>query len=1122
MTMELMAGPFLSYASMRFKYCVDQRAAGETAGFHRLVHLLQYWLPRLRRSPFFEPASERREAGSRGSESSRHYRALGRIGPNFRSAHIFYLVVFVGIAGKADLSTVRQFRSAGIVSEPEGADFNVSERIYKLQPNRTLQLRGFDDLGAAAALHSATADGFTVSGIFRDPADFCVLMLHDADNFYEHPSIRYLPDTNFSGLTLTFDAHYSGLHTLDSPRYATIDWPYLDVIRDNGTTARIPLFAHAQKVGGTYTPATGSFTVVDNGLKEYDRLTLWYLNYAFDYIVPKVECSYAFTPGGAGTVHFITVAGTTYSYTELAGDADYTIAQRLADAAGLSAYVTAVRTFGQVDLRAKKGDGAAFLVAASSSATQYTLYGVGAGTVAAALAAQINSVNWNAQGVTLAIGAAAAGPSLTVTAAPPGEDGNTITMYAVAKSSRLTTAQPTAVFSGGSSDATWRVSLDFTALGIPAIRQMWLTFAPPVACGRAFADTEWSAVFSNWTLSGPEDVKKLQVAGPGSVRVDEKSQACTYSGSWTDEAGFYSKGYARRCSGTGDQVTVTYECAYVHDLYLGTSLYGDRGTVGVRLDGDAQTTLDCRLSNEPAVVTRRRLRGAVAAGKHTVVLRSTGGFFYFDFLEAAVVSDVPDERPARTNISPALDYSTDHTYKLSPARLMWIFDKLGMNGPMNEYIGVFWWNQRVRAGATIPSAKVVFSGTYAAGDQVMLSIGGKAVGKTVFPSESNATIASHFAYFINSTYVGVWAAASGNELTITAHSPTAAYAFPLSVSLESVSGSTGRAAVSGTLEGGIAGKWVVDPSQSPALNRGAQDWHADFYQECAARGREVVTAASMELVNPPAGFTAQFANGSEVTTSVGFGNLHSSHCAFNSKMLAYQKLVYSSIAALMANAGLTPRVQFGEFCWWYFPSGGSMAFYDAETSAAAAGVLGRPLHVFGGPNDDPEVNGGADAMFLRNRLRDHVSALASYLRGLYPNAKLEVLFPYDVNYPSVVGVNSLGGRLLHAVNFPVEWSGPGTSGFDTLKMEALDFGSATRSLTLARETMKFPLDRGWPQSAVRYLAPVFNGGCPWTQEYRLAKDLGIPVINLWAFDHVCIFGLELSEPRRLSRSVKFC
>ena len=163
----------------------------------------------------------------------------------------------------------------------------MSERIYKLQPDRTIQLRGFDDLGASAAMHCATPSGFQVSGVFRDPADFAVLVLYDADNFYEHPLLKYLPDTDFDGLTLTFDVHYSGLMPLDSPKYATIDWPYLDVIRPDGTTANIRLFQHAQPAGGAYTSAEASFVIEDNGLQAYDRLTLWYLNFAFDFLVPN-------------------------------------------------------------------------------------------------------------------------------------------------------------------------------------------------------------------------------------------------------------------------------------------------------------------------------------------------------------------------------------------------------------------------------------------------------------------------------------------------------------------------------------------------------------------------------------------------------------------------------------------------------------------------------------------------------------------------------------------------------------------------------------------------------------------------------------------------------------------
>jgi hypothetical protein len=49
------------------------------------------------------------------------------------------------------------------------------EQIYKLQPDRTLSLRGFDGFGAAAALHSATPSGFQVSGVLLGQTNIYVI-----------------------------------------------------------------------------------------------------------------------------------------------------------------------------------------------------------------------------------------------------------------------------------------------------------------------------------------------------------------------------------------------------------------------------------------------------------------------------------------------------------------------------------------------------------------------------------------------------------------------------------------------------------------------------------------------------------------------------------------------------------------------------------------------------------------------------------------------------------------------------------------------------------------------------------------------------------------------------------
>ena len=1000
----------------------------------------------------------------------------------------------------------------------------MSEQIFKLQPNRTMHLRGFDSFGAAAAMHHATATSFQVSGIFRDAADFAVLILHDADNFYEHSRLKYLPDFDFDSLTLQFDVHYTGLRPLDSPRYATIDWPYLDVIKSDNSTARLRLSDHAVLQSGTYAKASANFTIIDNGLKEFDRLTIWYQNFAFDYLVPKVECAYAFTGAGVGTVHRIAVDSVNYDYTELATDTNTTIATNLAALVNASPQlIAATGPAYQINLRVKLDDEQPRVISSSASATTYTLYGIGPQAVAANLAWQINSVNWTALEISLPLEASAVSGLLTVRSAKPGVDGNALSMYAVAKNTRLTTSAAQLNFTGGSSDCIWRVTLDFTALGIPSLRQMWLTLAPPLANATVFAHTEWQADFTNWTLTGPLAKRKLQVAGLDSVRVEEDSSWCKYTGAWKQETGFYSGAFARRATTNGATLDIFYASNVTHDLYIGTTLFADRGEVGIRLDNDTETTHNFAVSAEAPIYTRRKLRSNVAAGRHNVTITlKNDAIFDFDFLEAAAPSDVPAPLPARTNVSPALDYSTDHTYKLPPARVHWIFDQLGFAGPMNEYLGVFWWNQRQRVNATVPSATVTFSGTFQPNDQVILWIGGSPIGKTVFPNETNPILAQHMANFINATLVGVYAQVSGSTLTITNRSPTTAYSFSLTKELQLITGSTGTVSIAGSLTGGDPGKWEIDLTQTPPLNRAARDWHVDFFAEANTRARDIVTACSMELVNPPAGFAATFPDGAPVITDVGFASLSSTHCAFNTNMRNYQKDVYRQLADLQAAAGLVPNLQFGEFLWWFFSNqstanpGGGMALYDTETAALATTELGRPLYTFRKPTDSPNVNGGADATFLRNRLRDHIAALRAHVLAAHSNARFELLYPYDVNHPTPVGIHQLGGALNFFINLPVEFKAKPGSGLDTFKMEALDFGAWNRSLDLARTAIEFPIDLGWPKDSLRYLVPVFRGGGAWQKEYLEAKGLGIPVINFWAFDHFNLYNLDCREPEGLA------
>jgi len=679
----------------------------------------------------------------------------------------------------------------------------MSERINKLQPDRTLSLRGFDSFASAAAIHSASPTGFTVSGTFRDPADFAVAVLYDADDFFEHPSIKYLPDFNLAGLTLNFDLNYSAaLQPIDSPKYNWIDWATLDCIREDGTTAQINLWDNASLVGSSFPAATATVNVISSGtVQPYDRVTLWYQNLAFDYIVPGEPSSvtFEFFAHGTGTLHTITVNGTTYPHTEViaTGESSNQQAEALVSIMGSDPFVTATSSENTVTLTVQAGSaGTNIPVSASDGNASVTLYMTNPTLVAAVLCDEINSADWISANSTHALLASNSGAQITLTAArygsvtvsgtavsstsgtgftgiTPGSelllagtaytvasiasptaltltsaapsgasvlyvaprggvDGNLIQMYTLAKTATLAFDQSQLAFSGGLSNVTWNCTIDFTALGIDQLRQCWLTFAPALANAAPLTSTEWQAVFSNWLVSGGTDVEALQVAGPGSIRIDDSDAGCKYTGTWSVESGFYSKYFAHATSDMTATLTVTYICQFTHNLYVGTSLYSDRAIAGLSLDGDTVTPLNCVLSTDTAVVTRRLLRTAVAPGRHTAVFSmEAAGVFYFDFLEAAVLSDVPDALTPRTKISAALDFDTDHSYKLSPARLMWIFDKLGYAGPMNEYLGVFWWNERVLSGGTLSTAQIAFSGTYADGDKVCVTINGAPLKKTV-------------------------------------------------------------------------------------------------------------------------------------------------------------------------------------------------------------------------------------------------------------------------------------------------------------------------------------------------------------------------------------------------------
>jgi hypothetical protein len=158
----------------------------------------------------------------------------------------------------------------------------MAEQLTKLRPDRDLQCY-FERPSAVAALSGASADGFTVSGCWRQQFDWAVIEWN-RDNVFEHPALRNLPDGDLSGLQLSYEEARTNCIPLDSTLYPTVDWPYLRVWAESGGTEtlyKVPLKDYATAVG-EYTKATVEFELQGTPTAG-DYIELAWLDQHFNY-----------------------------------------------------------------------------------------------------------------------------------------------------------------------------------------------------------------------------------------------------------------------------------------------------------------------------------------------------------------------------------------------------------------------------------------------------------------------------------------------------------------------------------------------------------------------------------------------------------------------------------------------------------------------------------------------------------------------------------------------------------------------------------------------------------------------------------------------------------------------
>ncbi len=700
-----------------------------------------------------------------------------------------------------------------------------------------------------------------------------------------------------------------------------------------------------------------------------------------------------------------------------------------------------------------------------------------------------------------------------------GVNGNRIGIYTLnAGSGSMSWDVTSQNLSGGTSPTKWRIEIPFGTLtdaaGAPiptnSVRRMRWTYAAAMQTG-AFVRSEFAVAVTNWTVTGTN--RNYRVAGAGSRRIDDDDlKAITYSGTWVPQRPYnFSDGTIRYTTVHDSSLTCTYHVPQGHELFLGTRYADLGGTVDVVV-GSVARSINLHIPAED-VLCRISL-GVLGAGDHTVSITHTGAegsYFYFDFLEIAIPTEILPVFPVSAKLTLATDWDTDHSIALPPERTAWMIHSLGFQGRVNHYVGALWFYELVCTGNVYASATVTFEGTPAANAITTVSIGRHdqpLIAPTLLEhlnlvGDSAETIAKAFELQLNNGYTAVWAHADGNVLTIQSRRMGSD---GNEITLSATGDGSFNAVCPGTrFANGVEGEWHTDLVSENKLNRAVRDWSRGFFTAVQGYGMDGVAAFSTELQHGDpsleAGIAQRYPSGNAVVL-----NTPAIQTNFSPASAAFWKYVHLEMATVMQEAGLRPYLQFGEVQWWYFPYDGSgLPFYDAYTKERFRAEFGREISVITNsnvlPSDYPE-----EANLLPRLIGEFTSGIMSFVRATISNCRFEVLYPPDVNETP----------FNRAVNFPASYWTP--AALDCLKTESFTY-TYMRNLDLSRASMNFGKAFGFMPSKRSHLVGISDPIAAWIKEAGMAQGEGVESVVLFALDQFCLIGYASPIDGGVRRSV---
>jgi hypothetical protein len=698
-----------------------------------------------------------------------------------------------------------------------------------------------------------------------------------------------------------------------------------------------------------------------------------------------------------------------------------------------------------------------------------------------------------------------------------GVNGNRLGVYGFLSGQRTESWTPAwQNFQGGTSPTSWRVQLDFSDLRntagerIPmhAVRKMRWTYSASLQPG-AFERAEFQVTVSNWQVTGSG--RKYSVAAPGSIRWEESSKDFSYEGSWNEGYGNFSGGSIKYSVQPGAKAIATYSAPMAHDLYLGTRYSLNGADCSVSIDGEPATVYGLKIVDDDMLC--RVFLGSLPAGTHDIRISHSGvegESLYVDFIEAVRPTEDRPQLTGSSVLAVATDWDTDHSLALPAERTAWNLIALGLRGRVNHYVGALVFYELEKHEHVYASATVTFIGTpaFSALTEIRINRAGlPQTSETVYQhqsviGETAESVAKAFELLINNGSTAIWAESTGDRLAIWARTMGSG-GNDLTVSGNPVAGDF-TVSTSG-FSGGIDGYWRTDTTSEMKINRAARDWSRSFFAKLHQEGLDGTAAFSMELQHGDpsveAGLAQRYPSGNPVVLTT-----PALQTNFSPTSLLYWREVYREMAGLMAEAGLTPYLQFGEVQWWYFPYDGSgMPFYDEHTKNQFRIQHGFEMRIIPDGSVDPSMF-QEEAAFLAALIGNFTQEIIAHVRDLYPGCRFEVLYPTDVNE----------GAFNRVVNLPTEWS---NATLNCMKTESFTF-TFGRDLNKARGSMLFPFDSNFPRSKRSHLIGVSDARSSWLREADLAEGLGLDSVVLFALDQLCLIGYDLPLAVRGGRSTR--